>query len=75
MNINYTSLTVGASGVLVYYISSDIKFVTANQAIRVIHGLNRDADHSFPDVRGAAKAANNEGVVIMGVRKFPNWLR
>ena len=73
-DIDRTSLTVGGGGVLVYYISNDVDFATANQAVIVVHGLNRDADNSFADVRGAVKAANKEGVVIMAVRKFHHFL-
>jgi hypothetical protein len=66
--IDRSSLTVGDGGVLVHYISSDVDFATATQAIIVIHGRQRDADRYFASVQGAVEAASKSKVVIMAVR-------
>jgi len=65
--IDRSSLTVGAGGVLVHYISSDVDFTTATQAIIVVHGRQRDADRYFASMKGAVEAANKREVVIMAV--------
>jgi len=67
-NIDRSSLTVGEGGVLVHYISSDVDFATATQAIIVVHGRQRDADRYFLSAKGAVEAANKSKVVIMAVR-------
>ena len=66
--IDRSSLKVGHSGVLVHYISDDVNFSMATQAIVAIHGLNRDANNSFASVQGAVKAANKSDIIIMAVR-------
>ena len=65
--IDRSSLKVGNGGVLVHYISNDVNFAMATQAIIAIHGVDRDANNSFASVQGAAKAANKSNVVIMAV--------
>jgi hypothetical protein len=45
--IDRSSLTVGDGGTLVHYISGDVGYNAATQAIIVIHGRQRDANNSF----------------------------
>ena len=63
--IDRSSLTVGDGGVLVHYISNNVDFTTATQAIIVIHGFRRDAANSFADMQ---EATNKSKAVIMAVR-------
>jgi len=74
-SIDRSSLTVGDGGVLVHYISSDVDFTTATQAIIVVHGRQRDADRYFATVKGTVEAANKRNVVIMAVRTPYLFLR
>ena len=72
--IDRSSLIVGnSSGVLVHYISNNVDFSTASQAIVVVHGVNRDANNSFASVQAAVNAANKSDVVIMAVRTLPHF--
>jgi predicted alpha/beta-fold hydrolase len=73
--IDRSSLTVGAGGVLVHYISSDIDYDTATQAIIVIHGLQRDANNSFVAMHRAVETANKRNVVIMAVSTITRFQR
>jgi hypothetical protein len=66
--IDRSSLTVGDGGVLVHYISSDVDFATATQAIIMVHGVHRDAFNAFASAQGAVEARNGSSVVIMAVR-------
>jgi folate-dependent phosphoribosylglycinamide formyltransferase PurN len=66
--IDRSSLTVGDGGVLVHYISSDVDYGAATQAIIVIHGRQRDANNSFAAMHEAVETANQNNVVIMAVR-------
>ena len=66
--IDRSSLTVKGGGVLVHYISNNVDFSTATQAIIVIHGRQRDADNHFAGMQAAVDAANKSNVVIMAVR-------
>src|SRR5882757_3352030 len=69
-NIDRSSLTVKDGGVLVHYISSNVDFATAAQAIIVIHGRQRDAANYFAGMQAAVEAANNSKVVIIAVRSL-----
>ena len=66
--IDSSSLTVKDGGVLVHYISTNVDFSTATQAIIVIHGKERDAANSFAGMQAAAEAANKSKIIIMAVR-------
>src|SRR5258706_5779233 len=66
-NIDRSSLTVKDGGVLVHYISSNVDFATATQAIIVIHGRQRDAANYFAGMEAAVDAAGKSKVVIMAV--------
>ena len=66
--IDRSSLTVKDGGVLVHYISNNVDFSTATQAIIVIHGRQRDAANYFAGMQAAVDAANKSNVVIMAVR-------
>ena len=70
-NIDRSSLTVGDGAVLVHYISNNVDFATATQAIIVIHGRQRDAGNYFAGMQAAVEAANKSKVVIMAVRSPP----
>ena len=65
--IDRSGLTVGDGGVLVHYISSNVDFATATQAIIVIHGRQRDAANYFAGMQAAVDAAYKNKVVIMAV--------
>ena len=67
-NIDRSSLKVGNGGVLVHYISNDVDFAAATQAILTIHGVDRDANNSFASVHEAVKQANKSNIVVMAVR-------
>ena len=67
-NIDRSSLIVGDGAVLVHYISNNVDFSTATQAIIVIHGDQRDAGNHFAGMQAAVAAANKSKVVIMAVR-------
>ena len=67
-NIDRSSLTVKNGGVLVHYISSNVDFATATQAIIVIHGKERDAANCFAGMQAAIEAANKSRIAIMAVR-------
>ena len=67
-NIDRSSLTVGDGAVLVHYISNNVDFATATQAIIVIHGRQRDAGNYFAGMQAAVEAANKSKVIIMAVR-------
>ena len=69
-NIDRSGLTVRDGGVLVHYISSNVDFSTATQAIIVIHGRDRDAANEFTGMQAAVEAANKSNVVIMAVRSL-----
>jgi len=66
--IDRSSLTVGDNSVLVYYISNDVDFSTATQAVIVVHGVNRDANKAFASMQGAVETANKNETIIMAVR-------
>ena len=66
--IDRSSLTVKDGGVLVHYISNNVDFSTATQAIVVIHGRQRDAANYFAGMQAAVEAANKSNIVIMAVR-------
>jgi hypothetical protein len=67
-NIDRSSLTVKGCGVLVHYISNNVDFATATQAVIVIHGRQRDAANYFAGMQAAVDAANKSKLVIMAVR-------
>ena len=66
-NIDRLSLTVKDGGVLVHYISSNVDFTTATQAVIVIHGRQRDAANYFAGVQAAVEAANKSKIITMAV--------
>ena len=66
-NIDRSSLTVKGGGVLVHYISSNVDFTTATQAIIVIHGRHCDAANYFAGMQAAVEAANKSKIIIMAV--------
>jgi hypothetical protein len=66
--IDRSSLIVGDGGVLVHYISNDVDFETATQAIIVIQGILRNASDAYLGVQGGVQAANVENVVLLAVR-------
>ena len=66
-NIDRLGLTVKGDGVLVHYISNNVDFSTATQAIIVIHGRQRDAVNHFAGMQAAVEAVNRRNVVIMAV--------
>ena len=75
-NIDRSSLTVKDGGVLVHYISNNVDFHTATQAVIVIHGRENVAADEFAGIQAAAGAANKSNVVIMAVRSpyyCPNY--
>jgi len=63
--IDRSSLTVKDGGVLVHYISNNVDFFTATQAIIVIHGRLRDAANYFAGMQAAVDTANKSNIVIM----------
>ena len=73
--IDRSSLTVKDGGVLVHYISNNVDFSTATQAIIVLHGRQRNAAKHFAGMEGAVEAANKSNIVIMAVRPLFYFLK
>ena len=77
--IDHTNLIVENGGVLVNYISNNITFATATQALIVIHGFHRDGWNAFIAAQESLAVASHMDIaiprstVIMAVRPCPNW--
>jgi hypothetical protein len=68
-SIDRSSLIVGDGGVLVHYISNDVDFETATQAIIVIQGILRNASDAYMGVQGGVSSRGKwSNVVLLAVR-------
>jgi hypothetical protein len=76
--LDHTTLIVEKGGVLVNYISNNVTFSTATQALIVIHGIHRDAWNVFIAAQESLAVASGidiaipRSTVIMAVRPSPN---